>query len=125
LVTAHDLEDTAELQPQIVVQPRGGMLLEDEPQPFRRRNLAGPLGSPVLMKSRLASYSASFDLAKSSSIQSSSIQSERVRSGVRADHGACARTHTATRGLSAALGEIPQDAAFSLRNIAFFLVAPQ
>src|SRR5712691_5291140 len=74
------LEDTAELQPQIVVQPRGGMLLEDEPQPFRRRNLAGPLGSSVLTKSRLASFSASFELAKSSSIQSSSIQSSSIQS---------------------------------------------
>jgi hypothetical protein len=43
----------------------------------------------------------------------------------RTDQGDCDRTHTATSGLSAALGKTPQVAAISVRNVAGFLVTPQ
>ena len=46
------LEDAVELEPQIVMQPRGGVLLDHEAPLFRGRHLASPDGSAVFSKSR-------------------------------------------------------------------------
>ena len=54
------LEHAIQLQPQIVMQARRGMFLDDEAKMLGRANGSCPLGSAVFVKSRLARYSESF-----------------------------------------------------------------
>jgi len=52
-------EHAIHLKPQVVVQPGGSMLLDNEAEIFGRFTEAVPLGSAVFVKSRLAWYSES------------------------------------------------------------------
>ncbi len=57
------LEHAVEFEPQVVMQPGGVVLLDDEAQRVGGRDAASPLGSAVSLKSRLAWYVSSLRFA--------------------------------------------------------------